>query len=247
MLLGLLGSLLRRSVLRPLAALRSAIERTEAGDYDVRLPLVGAVEVRTVSEAFNRMCRIVDEQRSGLEARATTDSLTGLANHRTFHDALSAACESAAQGRASFALVMLDLDRFKQLNDSCGHPRGDEVLRAVGARLREVPRASDLAGRLGGEEFGILLAGADSRAAFDVAERVREAIKTIEVDGFRVDSSAGVAACPGDAVDPTRLMDLADAAVYQAKLAGRGRTCRFDPRISGPGRSRSAARWSARS
>ena len=234
-LLGLLGTLLRRSVLHPLGALRQGIERTEAGDYDVRLPLVGAAEVRTVSEAFNRMCRMVDEQRSGLEARATTDSLTGLANHRTFHDALSSACVSAARGKAVFALVVLDLDRFKQLNDTCGHPRGDEVLRAVATRLREVPRASDLAGRLGGEEFGILLAGADARAAFEVAERVREAIATIEVDGFRVDSSAGVAACPDDATDAARLMDLADAAVYQAKLAGRGRTCRFDPTISGPG------------
>jgi diguanylate cyclase (GGDEF)-like protein len=234
-LLGFLGALLRRSVLRPLAALRGAIERTEAGHFDVRLPLVGAAEVRTVSDAFNRMCRMVDEQRSGLEALATTDSLTGLANHRTFHDALTSASESAAQGRASFALIVLDLDRFKLLNDTCGHPRGDEVLRAVASRLVGVARGSDLVGRLGGEEFGILLAGADAEAAFEVAERVREAIKTIEVDGFRVDSSAGVAACPDDASDAGRLMDLADAALYQAKLAGRGRTCRFDPRISGPG------------
>lgn len=226
-LLGFLGALLRRSVLRPLGALRGAIERTEAGDYDVHLPL--AAEVRTVSDAFNRMCRMVDQQRSGLEVLATTDSLTGLANHRTFHDALTSASASAARGEASFALICLDLDRFKQLNDSCGHPRGDEVL------LRQVPRGSDLAGRIGGEEFGILLAGADAQAGFEVAERVREAIKTIEVDGFRVDSSAGVAASPDDATDAGRLMDLADAALYQAKLAGRGRTCRFDPRISGPG------------
>ena len=234
-LLGFLGALLRRSVLRPLGALRGAIERTEAGDYDVHLPLVGAAEVRTVSDAFNRMCRMVDQQRSGLEVLATTDSLTGLANHRTFHDALTSASASAARGEASFALICLDLDRFKQLNDSCGHPRGDEVLRAVASRLRQVPRGSDLAGRIGGEEFGILLAGADAQDGFEVAERVREAIKTIEVDGFRVDSSAGVAASPDDATDAGRLMDLADAALYQAKLAGRGRTCRFDPRISGPG------------
>ncbi len=234
-LLGFLGALLRRSVLRPLGALRGAIERTEAGDYDVHLPLVGAAEVRTVSDAFNRMCRMVDQQRSGLEVLATTDSLTGLANHRTFHDALTSASASAARGEASFALICLDLDRFKQLNDSCGHPRGDEVLRAVASRLRQVPRGSDLAGRIGGEEFGILLAGADAQAGFEVAERVREAIRTIEVDGFRVDSSAGVAASPDDATDAGRLMDLADAALYQAKLAGRGRTCRFDPRISGPG------------
>lgn len=234
-LLGFLGALLRRSVLRPLGALRGAIERTEAGDYDVHLPLVGAAEVRTVSDAFNRMCRMVDQQRSGLEVLATTDSLTGLANHRTFHDALTSASASAARCEASFAMICLDLDRFKQLNDSCGHPRGDEVLRAVASRLRQVPRGSDLAGRIGGEEFGILLAGADAQAGFEVAERVREAIKTIEVDGFRVDSSAGVAASPDDATDAGRLMDLADAALYQAKLAGRGRTCRFDPRISGPG------------
>jgi diguanylate cyclase (GGDEF)-like protein len=69
----------------------------------------------------------------------------------------------------------------------------------VASRLRQVPRGSDLAGRIGGEEFGILLAGADVQAGFEVAERVREAIKTIEVDGFRVDSSAGVAASPDDA------------------------------------------------
>jgi len=170
-LLGFLGTLLRRSVLRPLGALRGAIERTEAGDYDVHLPLVGAAEVRTVSEAFNRMCRMVDQQRSGLEALATTDSLTGLANHRTFHDALTSAAESAAQGKASFALVILDLDRFKQLNDTCGHPRrrgparGGEPAAAGAARqrsrrpprwrrVRDPPGRGGCAGRLRGRGAG---------------------------------------------------------------------------------------------
>jgi len=235
LLIALLSVLLRRSVLDPLGALRRGIERMRGGDYKVRLPLVGASEVRAVSDGFNRMCGLVGDQQGRLHALATTDSLTGLANHRSFHDALATASEASAREGVPFALIVVDLDRFKLVNDTCGHPKGDEILRNVAERLEALARESDVVGRLGGEEFGMLLPAADAESAFGLAERAREAIGGIEAPGFTVDSSAGVAACPEDARDGGRLLELADAALYQAKLAGRGRTCRFDPRVSGPG------------
>jgi diguanylate cyclase (GGDEF)-like protein len=235
LLVGLLGALLRRSVTDPLGALRRGIERMRSGDYRVRLPLVGASEVQSVSEGFNRMCELVGTQRDRLHALANTDSLTGLANHRTFHDALAGASEASTNAGVSFAVVVLDLDRFKVLNDACGHARGDEVLRRLARRLEHIVRGSDLLGRLGGDEFGILLPAADGDAALAVAERARAAIGAIELEGYTIDSSAGVACCPADATEGPRVLELADAALYQAKLAGGEQTCRFDPRVSGPG------------
>nr|MBA3422555.1 diguanylate cyclase [Thermoleophilaceae bacterium] len=235
LLVGLLGALLRRSVTDPLGALRRGIERMRSGDYRVRLPLVGASEVQSVSEGFNRMCELVGTQRDRLHALANTDSLTGLANHRTFHDALAGASEASTNAGVSFAVVVLDLDRFKVLNDACGHARGDEVLRRLARRLEHIVRGSDLLGRLGGDEFGILLPAADGDAALAVAERARAAIGAIELEGYTIDSSAGVACCPADATEGPRVLELADAALYQAKLTGGEQTCRFDPRVSGPG------------
>ena len=124
---------------------------------------------------------------------------------------------------------MLDLDHFKFLNDTRGHPYGDQVLREVAAKLREAVRgAHDLVGRLGGEEFGILLADVGAEEAFRVAERARALIRGLPIDGFSLDCSAGVAAWPTDTDTPARLLDLADAALYQAKRMGRGQTRRVD-------------------
>lgn len=213
LLVGLLGALLRRSVTDPLGALRRGIERMRSGDYRVRVPLAGAAEVKSVSEGFNRMCELVGTQRDRLHALANTDSLTGLANHRTFHDALASASEVSAHAGVPFAVVVLDLDRFKAVNDARGHAQGDEVLRRLARRLEHVVRGSDLLGRLGGGEFGILLPAADGDVALAVAERARAAIGAVELDGHTLDGSAGVACCPADATEGVRVLELADAAL----------------------------------
>ena len=220
-----LSKLLRRSVVRPVESLRAAMQQVEGGDYAARVAPSGAGEIRTLVGGFNDMATLVEAQRDRLQALAESDPLTGLANHRRFHQALADTIGAAR----SAAVVVLDLDHFKFLNDTRGHPYGDQVLREVAAKLREAVRgAQDLVGRLGGEEFGILLADVDAEEAFRVAERARGLIRGLPIDGFSLDCSAGVAAWPTDTDSPARLLDLADAALYQAKRMGRGQTRRVD-------------------
>jgi diguanylate cyclase (GGDEF)-like protein len=220
-----LSALLRRSVVRPVQLLRAAMQRLEGGDYATRVEPTGAAELHALTAGFNDMARLVGAQRDRLQALAESDPLTGVANHRRFHQAL----EDAVGASRSVAIVVLDLDHFKFLNDTRGHPYGDQVLREVAARLREAVRgAYDLVGRLGGEEFGILLSDVSAEDAFRVAERARALIRGLPIDGFSLDCSAGVAAWPTDTDTPHRLLDLADAALYQAKRMGRGQTRRVD-------------------
>jgi diguanylate cyclase (GGDEF)-like protein len=219
-----LSGLLGRAVVRPLLALRAAMGRLEGGDYATRVQPSGAGEVRTLVHGFNDMAVLVEAQRDRLQALAESDPLTGLANHRRFHQAL----EDAVSTERSLAVVLLDLDHFKFLNDTRGHPYGDQVLREVAGKLREAVDESALVGRLGGEEFGLLLPGLDAAAAVRAAERARALIRGLSIDGFSLDCSAGVAAWPTDTDAPQRLLDLADAALYQAKRLGRGQTRRVD-------------------
>ncbi len=171
---------------------------------------------------------IIQRQHSTLRSLAGTDSLTGLFNHRSFHEILAAELERAKDLRIPVAVVVCNLDNFKRINDTHGHPYGDEVLRGVGAAIRRVTRAGDTAARIGGEEFALILPGSDSNTAFAVAERTREAIAAVPVHGFALSCSAGVAAYPGDAEDASTLCQLADSALYWAKRGGKRRTRRFD-------------------
>jgi diguanylate cyclase (GGDEF)-like protein len=159
------------------------------------------------------------------ELRAATDALTGLPNKRAVADNLNRMFAQASRTATPMALVLLDLDHFKSLNDRFGHPVGDQVLAAVGATMRSTLRESDFAGRNGGEEFAIVLPGTDTAGAVATAETLRAAISDIAVPGVDVDLSAsfGVATYPEHALSPERLERLADAALYLAKRSGRDR------------------------
>jgi diguanylate cyclase (GGDEF)-like protein len=159
------------------------------------------------------------------EIRAATDSLTGLPNKRAVADALKRTFAQATMTKAPLALLLLDLDHFKQVNDQYGHSAGDQVLAGVGAALRSVVRARDFAGRNGGEEFAVLLPDTDIAAALEIAERVRGAIAEVTLPGtdVPVTVSVGVAGFPGHASTLERLDRLADAALYVAKRQGRNR------------------------
>lgn len=122
----------------------------------------------------------------------------------------------------------MDLDHFKVLNDTLGHPVGDDILRQVAERLTGVVRAGDTVGRLGGEEFAVLLQGADSRVALEIIEVARASIRRISLPSLNVDCSAEVAAAQADGTDSERILELADVALYEAKRAGRGRALCFD-------------------
>ena len=159
------------------------------------------------------------------EIRAATDGLTGLPNKRAVTDALKRTVAQASTTQAPLALLLIDLDHFKQINDKRGHAVGDQVLANVGAVLRAALRAQDFAGRNGGEEFAILLPDTEIAAALAIAERIRTAIAEISLPGTDVDvtASIGVAAFPDHASTQDRLERLADAALYLAKRQGRNR------------------------
>lgn len=158
---------------------------------------------------------------------AAKDALTGLYNRRAFDDRLRQTLELHGRTGRSFALVMLDLDRFKKLNDERGHPAGDAALRMVANAVRRVPRLADEAARFGGEEFVVVLSDTELTGALQLAERLREAIEKAQTifDGgsIRVTASVGLAVWPSDGSTPEELLAAADRALYAAKAAGRNR------------------------
>ena len=158
------------------------------------------------------------------EEAAFTDHLTGLANRRRFERQLER--EVARMGRYGhpFSLLMIDIDSFKTLNDSFGHDAGDEAIRRLGKVLCEGTRGIDLAARIGGEEFAVLLAETSKEGGLEVAERLRAAIKVLEIPNARnITASFGVAECPGDAQTAADVLKAADVALYEAKRNGRDR------------------------
>jgi diguanylate cyclase (GGDEF)-like protein len=161
---------------------------------------------------------------------AHTDPLTGLVNRRRFDERLAEEFARARRDPGAFSLVLADLDHFKRINDTYGHPAGDRVLRQFARRIEARARASDVVGRLGGEEFGLLLVRAGRAGALAVAERVRQDVREtpFEVsDGvtLALTLSLGVATCPDDADGAAALFARADAALYEAKRGGRDRVC----------------------
>jgi diguanylate cyclase (GGDEF)-like protein len=159
------------------------------------------------------------------EIRAATDGLTGLPNKRAVTEALKRTFAQTTMMKAPLALLLLDIDHFKKVNDQYGHAAGDQVLASVGATLRNVLRERDFAGRNGGEEFAVLLPDTDIAAALKIAERVRATIAEITMPGtdVPVTASIGVAGFPDHANTLDRLERLADAALYVAKRQGRNR------------------------
>ena len=159
------------------------------------------------------------------EFRANNDSLTGLPNKRASEDTFKRMIAQAHRSVATLAVMMLDLDHFKRINDRFGHGKGDEVLAAVGAAIQECLRDSDFAGRFGGEEFLILLPDTDVEGASRFAERLREAIGSITVVGVETEitASLGVAELIEHGGTPQGLLREADRALYAAKAAGRNR------------------------
>jgi diguanylate cyclase (GGDEF)-like protein len=159
-----------------------------------------------------------------LRADADLDSLTGLANRRRFRVALVREVERWRRYRMPCALLMLDIDHLKLVNDKFGHPVGDSVIRQIAQTLKEVSRDNDTAARLGGEEFALLLAGVDLKRAVLAAERLRGVLSSKRVEGAgTVTVSIGVAGCPENATSERALYSASDGALYVSKNAGRDR------------------------
>jgi len=166
------------------------------------------------------------EANSRLAQLAVTDGLTGLYNHRHFHERLSLEVERSQRNGLPLALLMIDVDHFKAFNDRHGHPAGDELLRQLARIMSDGRRANDFVARYGGEEFAIVLVDTSKLTAAQVAERLRDRVaqSPFVVPGKGRESmhiSVGVAAFPDDAGDPEALVRSADDALYEAKRGGR--------------------------
>jgi diguanylate cyclase (GGDEF)-like protein len=201
-------------------ALGRAAQAWQGGIFALAFLAVLATGFAFVLAYFERMA-------GQMRKLASVDGLTGAMNHATTLSLLSHALERGRREGQPVGFVMLDLDHFKRVNDRHGHAVGDQVLKAVAAATRARLRGSDVLGRLGGEEFGLVLPATGEAGARHLAEQVRQAVEALELRGdggqpLRVTLSAGVAEAARDDT-PETLMHLADKALYQAKQRGRNR------------------------
>src|SRR5881409_2576779 len=167
--------------------------------------------------------------RARLEHQAQTDSLTGLYNHRAFHERLRRALASASRSHDAVAVLMLDIDDFKRVNDVYGHGAGDEILRSLADTLKDAVRTSDVVYRLGGEEFAIVIASRSAENAERLANRLVERVGATEFDpAGRITISVGLARGPEHAMNPRELIACAEAAMMTAKARGKNQIVLYD-------------------
>ncbi len=180
-----------------------------------------------VAQTFASMLHNAAVQSGRTELEAITDGLTGLYNHRYFHERLSEEIERCQEQGTSLALLFCDVDNFRAFNDLHGHGSGDKALRAVARVLEESVRHVDLVARYGGEEFAAILIDTAEAGALEVAERVRAGITRRSFGADTLSVSIGVATCPKDATFKDELVDKADWAMYLAKRRGRDTVMTF--------------------
>lgn len=204
---------------------------TEQMAYAVSLVAlgIGLLLLGFFHRQVGRIGRRIESDEQALEHLATHDGLTGLYNHRRFYQLLEEEITRARRYGHSFGLLMLDIDHFKQVNDSYGHQAGDDVLRGLSQRLSEQVRAIDRVCRYGGEEIVILLPEMNQSAASSTAERLRAAVADTPFataqQAVNITVSIGVAVFPQDAASAEALVSVADHGMYAAKAGGRNRVC----------------------
>jgi diguanylate cyclase (GGDEF)-like protein len=227
---------LRRGVVGPAARVELELVYGTRATFELTMTPLGpragrsrtVLVLRDITERV-RIERELHEATESLRYMANTDGLTGLANRRRFEERLGEEVERAHRYGRPLSLVLLDLDHFKTVNDTWGHPVGDRVLTGTADVLRSVLREMDVAGRVGGEELAVLLPETDQSGAEALAERLRRQIRAFEHRSgydraFHVTASLGIACLArGAAADAETLFSTADRALYEAKGGGRDR------------------------
>ncbi len=213
-------------IVRPLDRLTTGAAEVAAGDFEVDLP-VGKGEVGYLTEVFNRMVDRLREGRHQLEQLLVTDPLTGISNRRHLLEKMQSEIRRSNRSKKSFTVLMVDVDRFKEFNDTHGHIAGDEALKAVADVLKGGMRDIDHVARYGGEEFLVIMPDTDVDGAVRAAERIRVLLAEHSVDvgeeSVTLTMSGGIAEFPTDGDSIESLITSADAAMYNAKRAGRDR------------------------
>ncbi len=207
--------------------------RQDGSEFELALQIIPVEDGETLTHwvAFAR--NITDEKRQMLQLRhlTTHDVLTDLPNRVYVADRLENAIEAARRVSSSVALLLMDLDRFKDVNDTFGHHSGDQLLRQVAVRLQNVAHSSDIVGRLGGDEFAVVLHDADTQSAASAAKEILQSLQqpfAIEGHLLEVSASIGIAMYPAHGSDARTLLRRADMAMYAAKAAQSGYTFHRD-------------------
>lgn len=198
-------------------------DRAAFGAFDLELLQAIAPQIAV---AIDRAA--LKEKAGEFEQLSVTDALTGLLNRRYLEERLTEEINRSARHGFPMSFMMIDVDEFKQYNDSFGHIEGDRALKMVGAILKEALRGADVAARYGGEEFSILLPQTTCEEAVTIAERIRQRVETTAFPNRKVTVSIGVASCSPDLRSPHKLIDAADKALYEAKRKGRNNVQAYD-------------------
>ncbi len=194
-----------------------------AGDAAPTSDQGAAVEPNLVIKVMEYQQKFADQERLAL-----TDVLTGAMNRRAFEAALQTAMDDSAESGDPFSLVMIDIDRFKSLNDTYGHQEGDRALVGLGKLLRDSVRSIDRVARLGGEEFAVVLPRTDADASIQTAERLRLAVQDATLCAIPITASFGIVTSVGTQISPEDAYRLADTALYRSKETGRNRVTHAD-------------------
>jgi len=226
-----------RSITRPLAETVALANEIAADRLDTPMPRTRLDEVGRLIAALGAMRESLARRRERIVDLAYRDTLTGLANRTLFQDRLAQAVGISGRTGQILSVLMIDLDRFKQVNDMLGHPVGDALLVQVARRLsHELRRTTDTVARIGGDEFAVLLPALGREGATRLARQLQEALEQpVTVEGQTVDvrGSIGIATFPEDGLSPADLMAHADAAMYVAKSTNSGYAA-FDTRMVQP-------------
>jgi diguanylate cyclase (GGDEF)-like protein len=221
---------LSRSVSRPITEMIRAAEAYASGNLDIALPVRSGDELGHLALALNTMAKELKVSHRRMRHLANYDTLTSLPNRHLFHDRLRHALHAADRGGHQLALLFLDLDGFKAINDSLGHGLGDEVLKLVATRLRDCVRASDTIARLGGDEFTVIAERLhDARDVETLATKLLTCLRQpypVQGHTLSLSASIGITRYPQDGTAPETLLRNADGAMYLAKRQGKN-TYRF--------------------
>ncbi len=216
---------LNQSVLEPIAVLTRALKAEASDEQRVVLPEIDSVETQNLIDAFSIMRKQVHTRQTALEHQAMHDALTGLPNRSLLYDRVQQAINKTHREQNSMALMMMDLDRFKDINDTLGHQVGDQVLEQVAHRLVNTLRDTDTVARLGGDEFAIALPLQDQEYAENMAKKILDSLeKPFQVEGYQlfVGASIGMAIYPDHGERVEVLLQHADVAMYVAKRGNIG-------------------------
>lgn len=207
-------------ILTPIATVTQALQDESKGLETSLQPTISLLETKNLIVAFKEMRKQINSRQQELEFHALHDSLTGLANRSLLKERLEQSIHNAQQERNSFSILIMDLDRFKEVNDTLGHSVGDKLLQQVAIRLVELLREVDVVVRLGGDEFSILLPSAQEKQAESIAKKIIDGFQlvfTVDETPLYIGISIGISVYPQHGISSQTLLQRADVAMYVAK------------------------------